>query len=62
MSDLLGLKGIDEQQLSFVTLLATEAKNLLEKQLQISLEYCQEDILPNGIRLVILDVERFTSR
>jgi RecJ-like exonuclease len=62
LSDLLGLKGIDEQQLSFVTLLATEAKNLLEKQLQISLEYCQEDILPNSIRLVILDVERFASR
>lgn len=62
LSDLLGLKGIDEQQLSFVTLLASEAKNLLEKQLQISLEYCNEDMLPNGIKLVILDVERFTSR
>ncbi len=62
LSDLLGLKGIDEQQLSFVSLLADEAKDLLEKQLQISLEYCQEDLLPNSIRLVILDVERFTSR
>lgn len=62
LSDLLGLKGVDEQQLSFVTLLATEAKSLLEKQLQISLEYCIEDTLPNGIRLAILDVERFASR
>ncbi|MHA1237344.1 MAG: hypothetical protein ACTSQ9_06785, partial [Candidatus Hodarchaeales archaeon] len=28
----------------------------------ISLEYCQEDVLPNGVRLTILDVEKYASR
>ncbi|MHA1976732.1 MAG: zinc finger domain-containing protein [Candidatus Hodarchaeales archaeon] len=62
LTDLLGIKGTDERQLAFVKLLATEARDLLEKQLQISLEFCQETDLPNGIHLAILDVEKFTSR
>ncbi len=62
LTDLLGIKGTDERQLAFVKLLATEARDLLEKQLQISLEYCQETDLPNGIHLAILDVEQFASR
>ncbi len=62
LTDLLGIKGTDERQLAFVKLLATEARDLLEKQLHISLEYCQETVLPNGIRLAILDVEQFASR
>ncbi len=62
LTDLLGIKGTDERQLAFVKLLATEARDLLEKQLLISLEYCQETALPNGIQLAILDVEQFASR
>ena len=62
LSDLLGITGNAEKQLSFVKLLATEARNRLQKQLLISLEYCQEDVLPNGIRLSILDVEKYASR
>jgi RecJ-like exonuclease len=62
LSDLLGIKSDAEKQLSFVKLLATEARDLLEKQLLISLEYCQEDVLPNGVRLTILDVEKYASR
>ncbi|MCK5345750.1 MAG: hypothetical protein KAR20_20210, partial [Candidatus Heimdallarchaeota archaeon] len=62
LTDLFGIKGTDERQLAFVKLLATEARDLLEKQLLISLEYCQETALPNGIQLAILDVEQFASR
>jgi RecJ-like exonuclease len=62
LSDLLGITGNAEKQLSFVKLLATEARNLLQKQLLISLEYCQEILLPNGVRLTILDVEKYASR
>ncbi len=62
LSDLLGIEGIDERQLAFVKLLASEARNHLEKQLDISLEYSQEDTLPNGLKLAILDVERYASR
>ena len=62
LSDLLGIKSDAEKQLSFVKLLANEARDLLEKQLRISLEYCQEDVLPNGVRLSILDVEKYASR
>ena len=62
LSDLLGITGNAEKQLAFVKLLATEARDLLQKQLLISLEYCQEEILPNGVRLAILDVEKYASR
>ncbi|MHA2317860.1 MAG: zinc finger domain-containing protein [Candidatus Hodarchaeales archaeon] len=62
LSDLLGITGNAEKQLSFVKLLATEARGLLQKQLSISLEYSQEEILPNGVRLAILDVEKYASR
>jgi RecJ-like exonuclease len=62
LTDLLGIKGIDERQLAFVELLASEARSHLETQLKISLEYSQEDTLPNGLKLAILDVEKYASR
>ena len=62
LSDLLGLRGKQEKQIAYVKLLSTEARMHLENQLQISLEYVQEETLLNGILLTILDVERFASR
>lgn len=62
LGDLLGLEGKQEKQINFVKLLATEARTHLEAQLQISLEYVVEDILPNGVHLAILDVENYASR
>ena len=62
LSDLLGIQGIDERQLAFVKLLATEARNHLEKQLEISLEYSQQETLPNGLNLAFLDVEKYANR
>jgi RecJ-like exonuclease len=62
LSDLLGLSGKQEKQINYVNLLAEEAKTLLENQLQISLEYVEEDTLVNGIKLAILDVENYASR
>ncbi|MFX0124431.1 MAG: DHH family phosphoesterase [Candidatus Hodarchaeota archaeon] len=62
LSDLLGLEGKQEKQISYVKLLSTEARMHLEKQLQISLEYVQEEKLINGIYLTILDVENYASR
>ncbi|NHJ01099.1 MAG: hypothetical protein EAX86_03105 [Candidatus Heimdallarchaeota archaeon] len=63
LCDLLGLStNTQDKQLKFVNLLATEAKKLLESQLQISLEYVQQERLRNGIQLSVLDVEKYTSR
>jgi len=62
LSDLLGISGKQEKQFNYVNLLAKEAKTLLENQLQVSLEYVEEDVLANGIQLAILDVENYASR
>lgn len=62
LSDLLGLQGKQEKQINYVKLLSTEARMHLENQLQISLEYVQEETLVNGIYLTILDVEKYASR
>ncbi|MFX0206150.1 MAG: DHH family phosphoesterase, partial [Candidatus Hodarchaeota archaeon] len=62
LSDLLGLKGKKEKQITYVKLLSTEARMHLENQLQISLEYVQEETLVNGIFLTILDVEKYAGR
>ncbi|MFX0084867.1 MAG: zinc finger domain-containing protein [Candidatus Hodarchaeota archaeon] len=62
LSDLLGISGKQEKQIKYVNLLAGEAKILLANQLQISLEYVEEDTLANGIRLAILDVENYANR
>ncbi len=62
LSDLLGLQGKQEKQINYVTLLSNEARMHLENQLQISLEYVQEETLVNGIQLAILDVENYASR
>jgi RecJ-like exonuclease len=62
LSDLLGLQGKQEKQITYVKLLSTEARMHLENQLQISLEYVQEETLVNGIFLTILDVEKYAGR
>jgi RecJ-like exonuclease len=62
LRDLLGLEGKHEKQINFVKLLASEARKHLENQLRISLEYVEEDTLPNGICLAVLDVEKYASR
>ncbi len=62
LSDLLGIKGKQEKQINYVKLLSTEARLHLENQLQISLEYVQEETLVNKIRLAVLDVEKYASR
>ncbi|MFX0013100.1 MAG: zinc finger domain-containing protein [Promethearchaeota archaeon] len=62
LSDLLGLQGKQEKQINYVRLLSNEARKHLENQLQISLEYVQEEKLVNGIHLAILDVEKYASR
>ena len=62
LSDLLGIKGKQEEQINYVKLLSTEARLHLENQLQISLEYVQEEKLVNKIDLAILDVEKYASR
>ncbi len=62
LSDLLGISENQEKQIKYVNLLAGEAKILLANQLQISLEYVEEDTLANGIKLAILDVENYTNR
>lgn len=62
LSDLLGIQGKQEKQINYVKLLSTEARTHLENQLQISLEYVQEETLVNGVNLAILDVEKYANR
>ncbi|UCE15005.1 MAG: hypothetical protein JSV04_07450 [Candidatus Heimdallarchaeota archaeon] len=62
LGDLLGLQGKQEKQINYVGLLAAEARSHLENQLKISLEYVQEETLVNGIKLALLDVEKYANR
>ncbi|HDR73572.1 MAG TPA: phosphoesterase [Methanoculleus sp.] len=62
VKDILNLKNNPERHRNLVALLTTEANRAIEEQLSASMPHVQEQVLENGARLFVLDVEIYAHR